>query len=137
MRDEESTRSLARFVGTAERDERLHGQDRALFVQRASGARPSTVDADEHLFGIARQKLSQRGDLANLVANGSAALGGLVGIALRRAPTLTLGKLRELYHSDWVCRATDGALSTAGPPRVTFDSGFATTFAWYMERKWL
>jgi nucleoside-diphosphate-sugar epimerase len=66
-----------------------------------------------------------------------AALGGLVSVGLRRAPMLTPGKLRELYHSDWVCRATGEALSPAGPPRVTFDSGFATTLAWYMQRKWL
>jgi hypothetical protein len=66
-----------------------------------------------------------------------AALDGLLGIAFRRAPILTRGKLRELYHSDWVCRATGETLSTAGRPRVTFDSGFATTFAWYMQRKWL
>ena len=60
-----------------------------------------------------------------------------MGMALRRAPVLTVGKLRELYHSDWVCRGTGGVIASAGLPRVTFDSGFATTFAWYMERKWL
>jgi 2-alkyl-3-oxoalkanoate reductase len=66
-----------------------------------------------------------------------AALGGIVGVASRRAPMLTLGKLRELYHSDWVCRATGGSPLPAGVPRVTFDNGFAATLAWYMQRKWL
>jgi|SRR5919106_2739512 nucleoside-diphosphate-sugar epimerase len=65
-----------------------------------------------------------------------AALAQLHGFVTRRAPRLSLGKLRELYHADWVCRSTGGALLPAGP-RVTFDSGFAATLAWYMQRKWL
>jgi hypothetical protein len=66
-----------------------------------------------------------------------AALAQLVGRASRRAPLLTLGKLRELYHADWVCRATEAAPLPPGLPRVTFDSGFAATLTWYMQRKWL
>jgi nucleoside-diphosphate-sugar epimerase len=66
-----------------------------------------------------------------------AALAQLVGRASRRAPVLTLGKLRELYHADWVCRGAEAAPLPAGLPRVTFDSGFAATFTWYMQRKWL
>jgi 2-alkyl-3-oxoalkanoate reductase len=66
-----------------------------------------------------------------------AACSQILGVALRRAPMLTLGKLRELYHSDWLCRAQGGLPSTAGPSRVTFDNGFAATLAWYMQRKWL
>lgn len=66
-----------------------------------------------------------------------AALAQLVGRASRRAPLLTLGKLRELYHADWVCRGTEAVPLPAGLPRVTFDSGFAATLAWYMQRKWL
>jgi 2-alkyl-3-oxoalkanoate reductase len=66
-----------------------------------------------------------------------AACSQLLGAALRRAPMLTLGKLRELYHSDWLCRAQGGLPSSAGPSRVTFDNGFAATLAWYMQRKWL
>jgi 2-alkyl-3-oxoalkanoate reductase len=66
-----------------------------------------------------------------------AACAQILGIALRRAPMLTPGKLRELYHSDWICRAGGGVLLPAGSPRVTFDNGFAATLAWYMQRKWL
>jgi nucleoside-diphosphate-sugar epimerase len=66
-----------------------------------------------------------------------AALAQLVGRASRRAPVLTLGKLRELYHADWVCRGSEAVPLAAGLPRVTFDSGFAATLAWYMQRKWL
>ena len=67
----------------------------------------------------------------------TAACAQVLGVALRRAPLLTLGKLRELYHSDWTCQAPGGAPLSAGAPRVTFDNGFAATLAWYMQRKWL
>ena len=66
-----------------------------------------------------------------------AACAELLGVALPRAPLLTLGKLRELYHSDWTCRARGGVPLPACSPRVTFDNGFAATLAWYMQRKWL
>jgi nucleoside-diphosphate-sugar epimerase len=67
-----------------------------------------------------------------------AAIAELMGAVLKRAPMITLGKLRELYHADWVCQATSGTLLLAGlPPRVAFDNGFAATLAWYKERQWL
>lgn len=66
-----------------------------------------------------------------------AAVAQLLSLPMRRAPKFTPGKLRELYHADWVCRATGGGLLPAGLPRVTFDNGFAATLAWYMQRKWL
>jgi nucleoside-diphosphate-sugar epimerase len=67
-----------------------------------------------------------------------AAIAQLTGAVLRRAPIISLGKLRELYHANWVCQPTSGTpLSTAVPPRVTFDNGFAATLAWYKERQWL
>jgi nucleoside-diphosphate-sugar epimerase len=66
-----------------------------------------------------------------------AALAQLVGFAARRAPRLTPDKLRELYHADWVSRSAEPVPQLAGVPRVDFDSGFAATFAWYMERRWL
>ena len=66
-----------------------------------------------------------------------AALAQLTGAVLQRAPTITIGKLRELYHADWVCQGTSAMPTLAAPPRVAFDNGFATTFAWYKERGWL
>ena len=65
-----------------------------------------------------------------------AAIAQLLGAVLRRAPMITLGKLRELYHADWVCQGPSGRLLAAAP-RVAFDNGFATTFAWYRRRGWL
>ena len=66
-----------------------------------------------------------------------AAIAQLLGAVLQRAPMITLGKLRELYHADWVCQGPAGPLLAAAPPRVAFDNGFATTFAWYRQRGWL
>jgi nucleoside-diphosphate-sugar epimerase len=67
-----------------------------------------------------------------------AAIAQLMGAVLQRAPLITLGKLRELYHADWVCQAPCGTLLSATvPPRVAFDTGFAATLAWYRERQWL
>ena len=67
-----------------------------------------------------------------------AAIAQLMGAAFKRAPIITLGKLRELYHANWVCQATSGTLlPAAAPPRVAFDNGFAATLAWYKERQWL
>jgi 2-alkyl-3-oxoalkanoate reductase len=65
------------------------------------------------------------------------ALAEAIGVVLRRAPMMTLGKLRELYHADWVCQAGSGAFAAAAPARVAFDNGFATTLAWYRQRGWL
>lgn len=56
------------------------------------------------------------------------------GAVLGRAPALTPGKLRELYHPDWVCRGTAPAGDRA---RVTFENGFAATLAWYKQNGWL
>ena len=66
-----------------------------------------------------------------------AALAQVMGTVLRRAPLMTLGKLRELYHADWVCQVPSGTASSAAPARVAFDNGFATTLAWYKQRGWL
>jgi nucleoside-diphosphate-sugar epimerase len=66
-----------------------------------------------------------------------AAIAQLMGAVLQRAPQITLGKLRELYHADWVCQGPSAPLLAAAPPRVAFDNGFATTFAWYRQRGWL
>jgi 2-alkyl-3-oxoalkanoate reductase len=66
-----------------------------------------------------------------------AALGELMGTVLRRAPMMTLGKLRELYHADWVSEAGSGTPSWAAPAPIAFDNGFAATLAWYRQRGWL
>jgi 2-alkyl-3-oxoalkanoate reductase len=67
----------------------------------------------------------------------AAAIGGLAGAALRRAPPLSLGKLRELFHADWVVRSSPGSPLQGWSPRTTFEKGFEETMAWYRQRQWL
>jgi nucleoside-diphosphate-sugar epimerase len=52
-------------------------------------------------------------------------------------PPLSPGKVRELYHRDWVCR--HGLLDEATDWRadVSFDDGFVRTLAWYRQNGWL
>jgi nucleoside-diphosphate-sugar epimerase len=63
------------------------------------------------------------------IAAAAAALARLTG-----APgMISSGKVRELYHRDWVSR--EGTLRLADP--IAFADGFAETVAWYREAGWL
>jgi nucleoside-diphosphate-sugar epimerase len=52
-------------------------------------------------------------------------------------PMLTPGKVRELYHSDWVCDPSPIMARTAWQPAVSLRQGFASTIAWYRQQGWL
>lgn len=54
--------------------------------------------------------------------------------ATGRSPTLTLGKLRELFHRNWVSDKTPTGLFDGWAPSIRFKEGFARTFAWYEAR---
>lgn len=56
---------------------------------------------------------------------------------LGRAPMLTRGKLRELFHQDWVSRRQTGSPLNGWQGKVTFEQGFPRTMAWYKDRGWL
>ena len=60
-----------------------------------------------------------------------------VGRITGRPPMLTPGKVRELYHRNWVCR--DNALTrcTSWRPRVPLERGIPLTIAWYRDNGWL
>jgi len=66
-----------------------------------------------------------------------AAIGGLGGAALGRAPRLSPGKLRELFHRDWVARPAQPSPLQGWSPRTTFAAGFEQTLAWYRRERWL
>jgi nucleoside-diphosphate-sugar epimerase len=66
-----------------------------------------------------------------------ALIGGLGGATLGRAPRLSPGKLRELFHRDWVARPSQPSLLQGWSPRTTFALGFEQTLAWYREQGWL
>lgn len=61
------------------------------------------------------------------------ALGWLPGYT----PMLTPGKVRELYHSDWVCDPRAILARTIWRPEVPLRQGFASTIAWYRQQGWL
>lgn len=54
-----------------------------------------------------------------------------------RAPVFTPGKLRELFHPDWVCRPSDPALLGGWRASTRLPEGFAATWSGYRERKWI
>jgi nucleoside-diphosphate-sugar epimerase len=67
----------------------------------------------------------------------AAALGQAAGAVLGRSPRFSLGKLRELFHPDWVCRAATSQILPGWSARTTFESGFACTMMWYERNRWL
>ena len=63
---------------------------------------------------------------------------GLTSLTGRRlGPPLSPGKLRELYHRDWVCRHHLLDETIAWRPEISFDEGLARTLAWYRHNGWL
>lgn len=47
------------------------------------------------------------------------------------------GKVRELYHPDWVARHNRLHERTRWAPRIGFADGFRTTLEWYRQNDWL
>ncbi len=54
-----------------------------------------------------------------------------------RAPMVSGGKVAELYHSDWVCRANPLLAEAGWRPRVGLAAGFRQTVDWYRRHNWL
>lgn len=69
-----------------------------------------------------------------------AALGALNLLLARLpgyTPMLTPGKVREIYHRDWVCDSSPLMAHTDWQPIVPLRQGFASTVAWYRDHAWL
>jgi nucleoside-diphosphate-sugar epimerase len=68
-------------------------------------------------------------------------LAGAVEVVLarraKRTPEVTPGKVRELYHPDWVCR--DNLLQECSDwhPSVRLADGLRETASWYREQGWM
>ncbi len=60
-------------------------------------------------------------------------LSGLTGYVPRISP----GKVRELYHDDWVCHENVLARHIDWRPRVGLDEGIKLTLSWYEDHGWL
>jgi nucleoside-diphosphate-sugar epimerase len=67
----------------------------------------------------------------------AAAAGHLIGATLGRPPPISLGKLRELFHPDWVCETGPRSALADWSASTTFEDGFARTLAWYEQNRWL
>ena len=61
----------------------------------------------------------------------------MVARVIGQIPAITPGKVRELYHHDWVCRARLLDEATAWQPKVQFENGYDRTVKWYREHGWL
>jgi nucleoside-diphosphate-sugar epimerase len=85
--------------------------DLIRIAQTVRGARIQRVDIPQTVLGA--------------VAGANLGLGRLLG----RAPMLTPGKVRELFHRDWVCRTQPIRAALAWQPEVQFDAGLRLTFA--------
>lgn len=54
-----------------------------------------------------------------------------------RTPSLTRGKVQELFHDDWVCQDNILAKKTDWRPNVGLDEGIRLTIRWYTDNGWL
>jgi len=54
-----------------------------------------------------------------------------------RAPRISPGKVRELFHEDWVCRENALTRHTQWRPKVDLVEGIRLTLSWYENHGWL
>ena len=71
------------------------------------------------------------------VMNGIARAGQVIGRFTGRSPPLTPGKVRELYHADWVCRENPVSQLTGWQPKIGLEEGMDLTYRWYRDNGWL
>jgi nucleoside-diphosphate-sugar epimerase len=84
------------------------------------------------LIGIAQQVRGARVYRVNVPQRLLAGVGAAnmwMGRLLQRAPMLTPGKVRELFHEDWVCTMSDIRTALSWQPEVRFAEGLRRTFA--------
>jgi 2-alkyl-3-oxoalkanoate reductase len=75
--------------------------------------------------------------LPRTVASGVGLLNQVLAWLPGHTPMLTPGKVRELYHSDWVCDSRPIMARTAWRPEIPLRQGFVSTIAWYRQQGWL
>ena len=66
-----------------------------------------------------------------------AAISQALAAAVGRPPVIGVGKLRELYHDDWVCKAGAPVGLAGWQPRTRFALGFPLTLRWYVDNGWM
>ncbi len=55
----------------------------------------------------------------------------------RLGPKISPGKVRELYHRDWVCHHNLLDTAASWHPELGFSAGFVRTLEWYRDNGWL
>ncbi len=65
------------------------------------------------------------------------AIGETVALLLGKTPMVTTGKLRELFHRDWVSRSRSATPLADWRPETDFKEGFGRTVLWYKQANWL
>lgn len=125
---------LAAAVGAVLASERSVG-----LVAELDDGRPGGYGWPE-LVRVAAEQLGRRAHVMRVPKAIPYSLGWmnalLVGLP-GYTPMLTPGKVRELYHRDWVCDPAAILDKTAWRPNMPIEQGFASTIAWYRERRWL
>ena len=68
----------------------------------------------------------------------AAALASELAARLSGRPTIfSRGKVREMFHPDWVCRPSTLGGSAPWRPRIGLAQGIVGTLAWYRQQGWL
>lgn len=80
------------------------------------------------------QRRVRRIAIPRMALSGPARLCDGLSRLMGRPVGLGSGKLRELFHEDWVAR---GDRPLGWQPTVCFDAGVARTMSWYSARGWL
>jgi len=88
-------------------------------------------------FGRSRNRPMTRLVLPRALMDGLAVINQGFCRMVGGASRLSRDKVRELYHPDWVVRENPIAGLTGWRPRMTLDTGFAQTIAWYRAEGWL
>jgi hypothetical protein len=61
----------------------------------------------------------------------------LAAAATGRATIFGRGKVREMFHPDWVCRPSDLGGAEPWRARIGLAEGIVGTLAWYRRQGWL
>ena len=125
---------LAGAVGSVLSSDRSAGLVAELDDGRPGGhSWPEMVDVAAQQFGRRAHVLRVPMALAYSLGLLNAGLARLPGYT----PMLTPGKVRELYHPNWVCDGTAIMDKTSWRAIVPIEQGFASTIAWYRQAGWL
>jgi nucleoside-diphosphate-sugar epimerase len=91
------------------------------------------IDAAARELTIEPRYMTPPRGLLHVLSHGLRAWARLTGAV----PFLTPDKLRELRHTDWVCRDDRFPRRTGWRPRIALGEGLRATLAWYQARGWL